>query len=154
MNIVRCLITVLSSASSRRLRIFERLWISNARKINKSSISLPSIFFFQHPFKFMKSCHSFEERNENFVLTNFPISVLRMSRMLITMLNEQENERKAKQSQFVSATSVADLISRTIKHANHRFNLCTRKRIAITTLNRSCCECINSTCITPWPRVT
>lgn len=145
-------------AWSRRLRIFERPWITNERKINRYlSIPLLSIFFFQRPFKFMKSCHSFEERNENFLFpTNFPISA-RASRMLITMLNEQENERKAKQSQFVSATSVADLISRTIKHANHRCNLCTRKRIAITTLNRSCCECINSACITqlcPWPRVT
>lgn len=152
MNIVRCLITVLSSASSRRLRIFERLWISNARKINKSSISLLSIFFFNAHLNLWRAVTAL--KSEMKTLSPQISQFLSSARMLITMLNEQENERKAKQSQFVSATSVADLISRTIKHANHRFNLCTRKRIAITTLNRSCCECINSTCITPWPRVT
>lgn len=153
MNIVRCLITV-SNASSRRLRIFERLWISNARKINNIA-DISSLNFFQPPFKFMNSRHSFWRAKWKLCPHKFPNFCPHVTYANHNMLNEQENERKAKQSQFVSATSVADLISRTIKHANHRCNLCTRKRIAITTLNRSCCECINSTCITQLcPRIT
>lgn len=143
-------------AWSRRLRIFERPWITNERRINRYlSIPLLSQFFsfFNAHLNLWRAVTVLKSEMKTSVPHKFPNFPARASRMLITMLNEQENERKAKQSQFVSATSVADLISRTIKHANHRCNLCTRKRIAITTLNRSCCECINSACITqlcPW----
>lgn len=75
-----------------------------------------------------------------------------MSHMLITMFNNRQNGRKAKQWRnafmLASTATVADLISSTINHANQRCNLCTRKRIAITTLNRPYCKCINTACIT------